>query len=355
MATTQTIQIKRSTTTAAPSTTLAAGELAYSSNSSKLFIGHPDGTTGNLVIGGKLYIDYLDHTPGTLTASSAVLVDANSKIDVFNVDNLTLDGNAITSTDANGNITITPNGTGDLVLDGLNWPQADGTTGQYLTTNGTGQLSWDTVVSSFDISDGTATDTVNTGETITFTGGTAITTAVTANEVTFSVTDGSIGSTQLTNDTITIGTTGIALGGTSTTLAGLTAITVDNIQVGITTANTIDTTTGDLTLAAQSGTIVVDGNLTVTGTTTTVNSETVTLADNILLLNSNATGVPSENAGIEVERGDSTNVYLRWNETSDIWQVFEPDPNNSNTLTAANLLTTVNFETQITTIDGGTF
>jgi len=46
---------------------------------------------------------------------------------------------------------------------------------------------------------------------------------------------------------------------------------------------------------------------------------------------------------------------LRWNETSDIWQVFEPDPNNSNTLTTANLLTTVNFETQITTLDGGTF
>ena len=43
-----TIQIKRSTGTAAP-TSLAAGELAYSSNSNKLFVGHPDGTTGNAV------------------------------------------------------------------------------------------------------------------------------------------------------------------------------------------------------------------------------------------------------------------------------------------------------------------
>jgi hypothetical protein len=43
---------------------------------------------------------------------------------------------------ANGNITITPNGTGNLVLDGLNWPQADGAANYVLKTNGAGQLSW---------------------------------------------------------------------------------------------------------------------------------------------------------------------------------------------------------------------
>ena len=42
----------------------------------------------------------------------------------------------------NGNITLTPNGTGNLVLDGLNWPQADGTANYVLKTNGSGQLSW---------------------------------------------------------------------------------------------------------------------------------------------------------------------------------------------------------------------
>ena len=72
-----TIQIKRSTGTAAP-TSLAAGELAYSSNSNKLYVGHPDGTTGNVIIGGSLFTNMLDHTIGTLTASSAILVDANS-------------------------------------------------------------------------------------------------------------------------------------------------------------------------------------------------------------------------------------------------------------------------------------
>lgn len=56
--------------------------------------------------------------------------------------NLDVNGNAIVSA-SNGNIAITPNGTGSIVLDGVNWPQADGTTGQYLKTDGAGNLSWD--------------------------------------------------------------------------------------------------------------------------------------------------------------------------------------------------------------------
>ena len=66
--------------------------------------------------------------------------------------------------------------------------------------------------------------------------------------------------------------------------------------------------------------LTVSGNLTVSGTTTTVNTETINLADNLIVLNSNATGAASENGGIEVERGDDTNVQVLWNETSDRWQ-----------------------------------
>ena len=69
--------------------------------------------------------------------------------------------------------------------------------------------------------------------------------------------------------------------------------------------------------------VIVSGNLTVSGTSTTVNTETLTVNDNIIVLNNNASGAPSENAGIEVERGSSTNVALRWNETTDKWQVTE--------------------------------
>jgi hypothetical protein len=182
---TQILKIKRSTTTAAPSS-LQNGELAYSANSDKLFIGRPGGGVGDIdAIGGKFFTDLLDHTAGTVTASSALIVDANSKLDVLNVDNITINGNEIVSTDTNGDLTLTPNGTGNLVLDGQNWPQADGIANYFLKTNGTGQLSWGAIPSgSFTLSDGLATDSFTTGETLTFTGGTNITTAVTNNEVT---------------------------------------------------------------------------------------------------------------------------------------------------------------------------
>lgn len=55
---------------------------------------------------------------------------------------LDVNGNDIVSV-SNGDITITPNGTGDIVLDGQNWPQADGSADQILTTDGAGQLSWE--------------------------------------------------------------------------------------------------------------------------------------------------------------------------------------------------------------------
>jgi hypothetical protein len=73
--------------------------------------------------------------------------------------------------------------------------------------------------------------------------------------------------------------------------------------------------------AEVSGNLVVGGNLTVSGTTTTVNSETISLADNLIDLNSNfTTGSPTENAGIRIMRGDSSAVQFRWNESSDVWE-----------------------------------
>lgn len=80
----------------------------------------------------------------------------------------------------------------------------------------------------------------------------------------------------------------------------------------------IDGTTGfNLPSGAD---LTVNGNFTVSGTTTTISTETLTVDDNIIVLNNNEAGTPSENAGIEVERGTSTNVSIRWNETTDKWQ-----------------------------------
>lgn len=120
------IRIKRSTTSGNPNT-LGAGELAYSAltnndsnGGDRLYIGIGTETAGDaanhIVIGGKYFTDLLDHTRGTLTASSALITDASSKLDNLKVDNLDLNGNTISSTDTNGNILITPNGTGKTVI-----------------------------------------------------------------------------------------------------------------------------------------------------------------------------------------------------------------------------------------------
>ena len=81
-------------------------------------------------------------------------------------------------------------------------------------------------------------------------------------------------------------------------------------------SNAVSGTTG-----AFSSNVTVGGNLTVSGTTTTVNSTNVEIGDNIIALNYDTTGTPSENAGIDVERGDSLNVQLLWDETNDKWTV----------------------------------
>jgi hypothetical protein len=68
------------------------------------------------------------------------------------------------------------------------------------------------------------------------------------------------------------------------------------------------------------GNLVVTGNLTVQGNTTTVSTQELHISDNIIVLNHDVTGSPTENAGIEIERGTSTNVLVRWNETDDCWE-----------------------------------
>jgi hypothetical protein len=106
------IRIKRSGTAGTPSS-LKLGELAYSylastgnpdnNGGDRLFIG-AGGVNGSgnandiLVIGGKYFTDLLDHARGTLTASSALIVDSDKKLDELLVDDLSLNGRTLKST-----------------------------------------------------------------------------------------------------------------------------------------------------------------------------------------------------------------------------------------------------------------
>lgn len=102
------IRIKRSSTAGNPGT-LGAGELAYSAlgdngsnGGDRLYIGMGSETAGNaanhIVVGGKYFTDMLDHTPGVLTASSALVVDSSKKLDELLVDSLSLNDNTLSAT-----------------------------------------------------------------------------------------------------------------------------------------------------------------------------------------------------------------------------------------------------------------
>ena len=137
---------------------------------------------------------------------------------------------------------------------------------------------------------------------------------------------GSVDNADLANSSITVtdgsNSTLTALGGTIT-FSG----TANEVTVGESSGTVTMGLPDNVVLA---GTLSIGGNLVVSGTQSTVNTETINLADNIITLNSNEAGAPSQNAGIEVKRGTSTNVSLRWNETSDNWELTEDGINYKN-------------------------
>ena len=134
--------------------------------------------------------------------------------------------------------------------------------------------------------------------------------------------------------------TGIAqFGADGSANLGIDANEIQSRSGGSATTLNINTHGGDIELGNASSTItangnmVVDGNLTVSGTATAINTTQTTINDNIIILNNDVTGTPTENAGIEVERGSAANRSLRWNETTDRWQIETGDGTYSNIAT----------------------
>ena len=351
----QTIKIKRSTTTAAPSS-LTAGELAYSDNSDKLFIGAP-ADNAVVAIGGKLYIDMLDHTAGILTADSAIIVDSNSKVNKLLTGNIRINNTTNHIDTSSGDLTINPasnlvltTGTidlsgqntefaivdnsstgltisegsnnyitlqttnsnekiifnkqlqfGNLSSNGYNLPLTDGNSGQALITNGSGAVTFTTISTNLTVGADTGSDDVVSliSDVLEFQGGTSVNTAVTNNVITinadiatasargvasfnsshftvsagavsandattsnkgiasFDSTDFTVSSGAVTVNATTLGSSTLNPGATTTSLAGLQQLDVDNVRVDTNTISTTDTN-GDLVLSPDgTGTVTV--------------------------------------------------------------------------------------------------
>ena len=241
------IRIKRSSTNGNPST-LGAGELAYSAltgtssnGGDRLYIGIGSETAGDaanhFVIGGKYFTDLMDHTPGTLTATSAILVDADKKIDNLKVDNLDLNGNTISSTDTNGNIVLDPAGTGYVSIVGTNGVVIPVGTDAQRGPTVQGTIRYNTDSSSFEGYSGSTWGSLGGVKSV--------------DGLTYITAESSPGASDDTLNFVTNGTQALA-------------VDTDSIDIAtkITTVNINATTTSTST---STGALVVDGGMGVAG------------------------------------------------------------------------------------------
>jgi hypothetical protein len=105
---------------------------------------------------------------------------------------------------------------------------------------------------------------------------------------------------------------------------------------------TINTINHDDPIILDSNVVIINGNLTVIGGTSTINSTNTNIADNVITLNAGATGAPVLDAGVEVDRGSSNTVSIRWNETVDAWQITNDGVLYQNVVATSTGLTKLN-------------
>ena len=313
---------------------------------------------GAAVLGGTALIAIYNDTEGTTTLSlNSTAVTAGSygsttKIPTFTVDaqgRLTAAGEADVAT----NLSIsgdTGTDTVNLLTDTLAIAGGEGidvaVTNNTITVSAEDATSSNKGVASFDVTDFTVASgavTLNTERVQDIVGlmvssntesGIAVSYDDTNGKLDFDTNDFSItltgdvtGSGTVTNlgnvsFAATIQPNSVELGTDTTgnyiaTIAG----TANEIEVSGSGSETSAVTIGLPDNVEITGNLQVGGNLNVIGTVNSVNTTQINIEDNKVKLNSNATGAPTADAGILVERGTSADAELLWNETSDVWQI----------------------------------
>ena len=272
------IRVKRSTGATAPSSlnfgelglTIGAGTQA--NKGERLFVGDNAGNVD--VVGGRYFTDLMAHGPGLVASQSnpttasngfVAILDQSRKVDQWNVDNLTLDGNVFSSTNTDGDITIDPNGSGEIVV-------PDDT---FLTfgTSKDSKIEYDE----------------NGTDQLTFTGADVrinITTQSNSKDTGSLFTEGGVGIEKNLNVGGNVNVTGISTFNGKISVIG--GVEIDNIGIS---SNVIATRLGGGNQLfidpypdglSNEGTVIIKGDLQVDGTTTTVNSTTATVNDAIM-------------------------------------------------------------------------
>jgi len=314
------------------------GQIYYNTGSDKLRIyangSWVDVAASSITINGTTNEVTVSASGSTYTISLPDTINANT---TGSAASLTTSRNIVLSGDVSGSASF--NGTADanisVAIAANSVALGTDTTGDYVA----------------GISAGTGIGVAGSGGegstvTVSNTGVTAIT--GTTNEVDVSASTGSV--TISLPATINANLNGNAASATYATTAGTAnAVAANSVALGTdTTGNYVASVTGTtneievsgsgegaavtigLPESVTLGNLNVTGALTVSGSATYVNTEIVVINDNIIILNANATGSATQDAGIEIERGDDTNVSLLWNETSDAWTVTNDGTNYHN-------------------------
>jgi hypothetical protein len=308
-----TIKIKRSEVAGNPAI-LGAGELAYSgltdngiNGGDRLYVGMGTETAGNavnhVVIGGKYFTDMLDHTKGVLTANSAIVTDANKRLDQLLVDNIDINGNSIGATNLNGDLGITGNGSGKvLISNAYKLPNIDGSAGYVMTTDGSGNVSWNASAGSLSLLGNTGTDTLNLlTDTLSVVGTGAASTSLNAstNTLSISVANATVSTVGVasfaTNDfTVTDGAVSLKTNSIYNTVASMLTGTQSGISASFNGSNnTIDFVVGNLSVNLTGA---VESSITSTGPNNATLSVTIpngSIANNKLANNSVTIGTTS--------------------------------------------------------------